>query len=184
MKRTSLPALLVAALFLVLAAASCRADPNAVKPGRAEQGSSSELAGGWRLVRTSNPRGGADAISIMHTADTSRSDFDLAGLMIRCSGNGRAEAVVVLIQPFPLRAQPHVKLGKPGDETQFEATIGPPGTAVVLPMDAAILVRASWQPLNDLFIRVDNGQDTIRGVVVLSGLQAAFNKLVATCPAQ
>ena len=136
-------------------------------------------------MRTSNPRGGPDAVSIMHTADTSRSDLDLAGLMIRCSSNGRAEAVVVLIRPFPLRARPRVVFGKkPGTETEVEATVGLPGTAVVLPMDAATLVRGSWQALNDLFIRVDSGQDTIRGVVILSGLQAAFNELVASCPAQ
>ena len=176
-----LPVLLAAILFLVLPAASC--DPNTGKAGGAEQRPSSELTGGWHLVRTSNPRGDADAISIMHTADTSRSDLDLAGLMIRCSSNGRAEVVVVLIQPFPLRARPHVALGKPGNEIQLEATVGPPGTAVVLPTDATTLVRESWQALNDLFIRVDNGH-TIRGVVVLSGLQAAFNKLVASCPAR
>ena len=70
------------------------------------------------------------------------------------------------------------------NEIQLEATVAPPGTAVVLPTDATTLVRGSWQALNDLFIRVDNGQDTIRGVVVLSGLQAAFNELVASCPAQ
>jgi len=173
-----------AILLLALAAAStaCRADPNAGKAGGAEQRPSSELTGGWRLVRTSNPRGEADAISIMHTADTSRSDLDLAGLMIRCSTDRRAELVVVLIRPFPFRARPHVVFGKPGNETRLEATVGPPGTALVLPTDAAALVRGSWQALNDIFIRIDDGQDTIRGVVVLTGLQAAFNELMASCP--
>jgi hypothetical protein len=33
-----------------------------------------------------------------------------------------------------------------------------------------------------LFIRVDDGQDPIHGVVVRAGLQAAFNELVAKCP--
>ncbi len=177
----------VAILFLAIAAASitaCLAGSNAGNAAGVEQRSSSELTGGWHLVRTSNPRGDADAISIMHTADTSRSDLDLAGLMIRCSSNGRAEVVVVLIQPFPLRARPRVALGKPGHEIQLEATVAPPGTAIVLPTDATTLVRGSWQALNDLFIRVDDGQDTIRGVVVLSGLQAAFNELVASSPAQ
>jgi len=133
-------------------------------------------------VRTRNPRGDAGIVSIMHTADTSRSDLDLAGLMIRCSSNGRAEVVIVLIRPFPLRARPQVVFGKPGNETQLEATVGPPGTAIVLPTDATTLVRGSWQALNDLFIRVNDGQDTIRGVVMLGGLQAAFNELMASCP--
>ena len=142
---------------------------------------SSELAGGWHFVRTPNPHGGADAISIMHTADTSRSDLDLAGLMIRCSEGG-SEAVIVLIRAFPLRARPHVVLGKPGNETRFEATIAPPGTAILLPGDATTLVNGPWQAQNDLFIRVDDGQTTIRGVVALAGLQAAFKVLRRVAP--
>ena len=176
---------LFVAILCAAAPAACRADPNPGEAGGAEQQRpSSELTGEWRLVRTSNPRGDADAISIMHTADTSRSDLDLAGLMIRCSSNSRAEVVVVLIRPFPLRARPHVALGKPGHEIQLEATVAPPGTAIVLPTDATTLVRGSWRALDDLFIRVDAGQDTIRGVVALAGLQAAFSELVASCPAR
>jgi hypothetical protein len=177
--------LLVAIPFLaiVAACAACRADPNSGRAGGAEQRPSSELTGGWQFVRTSNPRGDADAISIMHTADTSRSDLDLAGLMIRCS-DGRPEAVIVVIRPFPFRARPHVVFGKPGHEIQLEATVAPPGTAIVLPTDATTLVSGSWQGLNDLFIRVDEGQDTIRGVVALAGLQAAFSELLASCPAR
>src|SRR5262249_50004523 len=36
-------------------------------------------AGTWRLVRTPNPRGGPDAVSIMETADTARSDMTSSG---------------------------------------------------------------------------------------------------------
>jgi len=162
---------------------------NAANPGTGSgretaPSANSELAGGWHYVRTHNPRGGADAISIMHTADTSRSDLDLAGLMIRCSESG-TEVVIVLIRAFPLRARPHVVLGKPGSETQLEATVGAPGTAVLLPADTATaLVTGSWQTLSELTIRIDDGQTTIRGVVVLAGLQAAFNHLVASCRVQ
>ena len=120
---------------------------------RCRRALSSELAGGWRLVRTHNPNGGADAISIMHTADTSRSDLDLAGLMIRCSETS-AEVVIVLLPALPFRARPHVTFGKPGNETQFEATVAPPGTAVLLPRDATTLVSGPWQALEDLFIRI------------------------------
>lgn len=146
--------------------------------------------GGWHFVRTRNPHGGADAISIMHTADTSRSDLDLAGLMIRCGGNNaelagnNPEVVVVLIPALPFRARPHVVLGKPGNETQFEATVAPPGTAVLLPREATTLLNGPWQALDDLFIRVNDGQTTIYGVVALAGLQAAFKLLLASCAAQ
>src|SRR5262245_14711786 len=39
--------------------------------------------GTWRLVRTPDPRGGSEAVSIMQTADVSRSDIDFAGVMLR-----------------------------------------------------------------------------------------------------
>jgi len=173
-----LPVLLASLFTTVVVASTVRL------AGGVEQRPSSELTGGWQFVRTINPRGDAEAISIMHIADTSRSDLDLAGLMIRCSDNGAAEVVVAVIRPFPLRARPHVVFGKPGNETQFEATVASPGTAVVLPTDATTLVNGSWQALNDLFIRVDDGQATIHGVVALTGLQAAFRQLLASCPAQ
>jgi hypothetical protein len=177
--------LLVAIFVLAIAAASTvnGASPDTNRTGGAERPSSSELTGGWHFVRTRNPQGGPDAISIMHTADTSRSDLDLAGLMIRCSERG-TEAVIVLIRTFPLRARPHVVFGKPENETQFEATVAPPGTSVLLPGDATTLVSGLWQTQSDLFIRVEDGQTTIRGVVALAGLQAAFNGLRASCAAQ
>jgi hypothetical protein len=143
----------------------------------------SELAKGWHLVRTPNPKGGADAISIMHPADTSRSDLDLAGLMIRC-GKTNAEVVIVLLPALSFRTRPHVTFGKPGNESQFEATVAPPGTAVLLPADATTLVSGPWQTLDDLFIQIDEGQATIRGVVKLAGLQAAFKILETSCAAQ
>ena len=178
--------LLLVAIFvlsIVVASAVNAANPDTGRAGSTDRPFSSELAGGWHFVRTPNPNGGADAISIMHTADTSSSDLDLAGLMIRCREGG-TEVVIVLIRAFPLRARPHVVFGKPGNEAQFEATIAPPGTAVLLPGRATTLVNGPWQAQSDLFIRVDDDQTTIRGVVALAGLQAAFKVLVASCPAQ
>ena len=176
--------LLVAIFILATAPAFAinGANPDSDKAGGAERALSSELAGGWHLVRTHNPNGGADAISIMHIADTSRSDLDLAGLMIRCSETS-AEVVIVLLRALPFRARPHVALGKPGNETQFEATVAPPGTMVLLPKDATTLVSGPWQALEDLLIRIDDGQSTIRGVVKLAGLEAAFKELQASCAA-
>ena len=80
----------------------------------------------------------------MHAADTSRSDLDLAGIMIRCSEFG-AEVVVVILPAFPFRAQPRVAFGKPGNEIQFEAKVAPPGTAILLPKEATSLVSGPWQ---------------------------------------
>jgi len=145
--------------------------------------SGTKLAGGWHFVRTRNLRGGADAISIMHAADTSRSDLDLVGLILRCR-EGLTEAVIVLLRSFPIRSRPHVVFGSPGNETNFEATIAAPGTAILIPRDAAALVSGPWQDLKELPIRVDDGQSAIHGVVPIAGLQAAFKLLMASCPAQ
>lgn len=175
--------LLLAVFIIAIATTSA---VNAANPdtGRAvEPPLRPELAGGWHFVRTPNPHGGADAISIMHTAETATSDLDLAGLMIRCSERG-TEAVIVLIRSFSFRARPHVVFGNPGVEIRFEATVAPPGTAILLPGDAATLVNGAWQAQNDLLIRVDDGQTTIRGVVALAGLQAAFKLLAASCLTQ
>ena len=173
---------LMSMLVLTIAIASTGdgANSNSDRLRIAEQPPNTNLEGGWHFVRTPNPHGGADAISIMRTADTSRSDLDLAGLMIRCSENG-AEVVVVLLRPFPLRARPRVKLGKPGDQAEFEATIAAPGTAVLVSRYAASLVHGPWQAVNDLSIRIEDGDFTIRGVVALGGLQPAFKVLMASC---
>lgn len=159
------------------------ANPYIGRAGSAVPLAGLELTDGWRLVRTPNPQGGPDAISIMHTADPSRSDLDLAGLMIRCNGIS-TEVVVVLLRPFPLRARPRVLLGEPGHETRLEATIAVPGTAVLLPGDGKLLVSGLWQAKSDLFIRIEDDQTTVAGVVALTGLQSAFKALIADCNSQ
>ena len=113
--------------FTMTAAAQCELAALA-----AETSSVTELNGGWRLVRTSNPRGGQQAVSIMRTADTSQSDLDLAGLMIRC-GRKRPEVIIVLLRAFSLKARPTVVLGRPGNETRLVAKVVAPGTAVDRP---------------------------------------------------
>ena len=121
---------LLVAAFALAASGIIGFGPGANRAEGAERSASSELPGGWHFVRTRNPVGGADAISIMHTADTSKSDLDLAGLMIRCREGG-TEVLIVLIRSFSLRARPQVALGRPGNETKFEAKVAPPGTAVL-----------------------------------------------------
>ena len=142
-----------------------------------------ELSGGWRFVQTRHPQGGLDAISIMHTADTSKSDLDLAGLMIRCCDGG-TEILVVLIRSFPLRTRPKVVFGQPGSETRFETSVVAPGTVILVPKDAAALVNGPWRSLTELFIQVDDERGSIRGVVTLTGLKSAFDVLTTNCRAR
>jgi hypothetical protein len=171
---------LLVTIFILATSPASALDPDSNATGDAERARSSELAGGWHLVRTHNPSGGADAISIMHSADTSRSDLDLVGVMVRCSETN-AEVVVVILSAFPFGTRPHVAFGRPGNETEFEATVAPPGTVLLLPGEVTTLVSGPWQTLEDLFIRIDEGRSTIRGVVKLTGLEGAFKKLKAAC---
>ena len=80
-----------------------------------------------------------------------------------------------------LRERHQVALGKSGNETKFEATVAPPGTAVLLPMGGASLVRGPWKGLSDLSIRINDGKSVIYGVVALEGLPAAFKVLRTNC---
>jgi hypothetical protein len=151
----------------------------ALPAGQAQRAAA--LAGGWRLVRTPSPRGGADAVSIMHTADTARSDPDLAGLMLRC-GDAGAEAVVVLLRPVSPRTRPQVSVTADGRAARFDATVVPPFTTVRLRADAAELVSGPWQAAAELAVEVEDEQAPVRGVVPVAGLRAAFQALLASCP--
>jgi hypothetical protein len=136
---------------------------------------------GWRLVRTPNPAGGKDAVSITHTPDLLRSDPDLAGLMVRCGETGN-EVLIALISPFPPRARPQVVLGGPGG-TRLEAKVVPPTALLLLPGEATALASGPWQSLAELSVQVMDDATTISGVVPLKGLGAALQVLTASCPA-
>jgi hypothetical protein len=136
--------------------------------------------GGWRLLRTPNPQGGPEAVSIMRSADLVQTDPDLAGLMVRCAPKN-PEVLIVMMQPVPPAAQPRVDIGPAGRTVSFTATVLPPGLAILLPDDAAALVQHQWQQAPELSIVVDEGQTKARGVVPMAGLQAALQLLLANC---
>lgn len=140
----------------------------------------SQNVGVWRLVRTPHLRGGADAVSIIHTADTSRSDLDLAGLTLRC-GEKAVEALVVVVEPRPPRAHPEVKVSAGGDSAAFVASIVPPFSLILLPGNAATLITGPWKSRPELTIQIDGDGPTIRGVVPLAGLPAALQSLETSC---
>jgi hypothetical protein len=140
-----------------------------------------ETTGAWRLVRTPSPYGGADAVSITHTAEFARSDPDFAGLMFRCTDSG-PEAVVVLIVPLSPRSQPQVTLmADGGRELHVDATVGMPGAIVVLPRAAAVAFLGAWQSSAQVAIEVAAEGRTIHGVVALAGLDQAIKMLNANC---
>ena len=142
--------------------------------------------GTWRLVRTPNPSGGRDAVSIMETADMSKSDLDLAGLMLRCGESG-VEVLLVLVRPLPPRADPKVTVSAGGRTADFTATIVPPGVAVLLPKEATTLATGVWKAAPELSVQISavQGEDErspIRGVISLAGLGEALALLLSNCP--
>jgi len=134
----------------------------------------------WRLVRTPNPRGGPDAVSIMQMADTARSDIDLVGLTLRCSDTG-FDVLVVFLRPFPPRTRPKVRLTTGATTVHLEATVLPPGAAISLPAEAATLVKGS-QSSSELAVEVEDDGNATRGVISLAGLGPALSLLTSNCP--
>jgi hypothetical protein len=140
-------------------------------------------AGTWRLVRTPNPRGGPDAVSVMQTADAARSDIDLVGLTLRCSDTG-FDVLVVLLKPFPPRTHPKVELTTGSATVQLEATVIPPGAAILLPAEAATMAKGSWQSSLELAIEVKDDGNRTRGAISLVGLGPALSLLTSNCPSR
>jgi hypothetical protein len=137
-------------------------------------------SGAWRLVRSPDPRGGPDAVSIMHTAELSRSDPDIAGLMLRCASGG-VEALVIVVEPLPPRERAHVGLSALGASATFDVTVVPPFAALLLPQEAAALFAGPWRSAPDLSIQVDADQTSVHGIVALTGLRPALDRLTASC---
>ena len=164
--RCRMGAIVVAGLCVFLTAATTAAQP----------------ISGWRLLRTANPRGGAEAVSMIHTADITRSDPDLAGLMLRCGEHG-AEVVIVVVTPFPPRAQPDVTVGADDKEWRFAARVVSPGAELLLPAEATGLATGPWQLTRELVVKVSSPEQSFGGVVPIDGLAAALATLAANCPA-
>jgi hypothetical protein len=137
--------------------------------------------GDWHLLHSANPRGGPDAVSMVHTADTSRSDLDLAGLMLRCSEKD-VDLVIVMVTPLPPQARPSVTIGANGIERRFDASIVSPGAELLLPAEAMTFARGVWQSAHELSIRVTWTQGSVGGVVPIDGLADALATLPPKCP--
>jgi hypothetical protein len=135
----------------------------------------------WRLVRTPDPSGGRDAVSITRTADVSKSDLEFAGLMLRC-GEKSVEVLIVLVRPFPPRVRPRVEISAGSATAQFTATVVPPEVLLLLPREATALAAGSWQGASELKVTVEDERGPIRGVVPLAGLGRALALLRSECP--
>jgi len=136
----------------------------------------------WRLVRTPDPAGGRDAVSITRTADVSKSDLEFAGLMLRC-GERSVEVLIVMVRAFPPRAHPKVKLAAGSSTVELTANVVPPDVLLLLPSDATALAAGAWQAATKLSVTVDDQQGAIRGFIPLTGIGHALALLRSNCPA-
>jgi hypothetical protein len=137
----------------------------------------------WRLVRTPDPAGGRDAVSITRTADVSKSDLEFAGLMLRC-GERSVEVLIVSVRAFPPRARPNVKLVAGSSNVELTASVVPPDVLLLLPGDATALATGPWLASTELAVTVQDEQGPIRGFVPLTGLGHALALLKSNCPAR
>ena len=143
-------------------------------------------AGTWRMVRTPNPTGGPDALSIMQLADTAKSDLGLAGMALRCREGG-IEVLIVLVGALSLKLHPKVEINAAGNPVDFVATVVPPGSSLLLPPAASQLASGPWDAITELAIKIEAEQTSdamasIQGVIPLAGLRQALLSLRASCP--
>jgi hypothetical protein len=164
------------------------AKPEPSLPPQTPSPAPSPSTGPWPLVRTPNPIGGRAAVSVVKTADVTKSDIDLAGLMLRC-GESNIEVLFVLLRPLPPRAHPKVTVTVGGRTTDLKANVVPPGAELLLPLEATALATGPWQGAASLSVEIgpvegDDQPGPIRGVISLGGLAASLPLLKANCPSQ
>ena len=136
----------------------------------------------WRLVRTPHPQGGPDAVSVMRTADTARSDPELAGLMIRCGDKTGLETLLALVRPVPPRSKRDVIVTTGSARIILHAEAASVGTALVLPIETSLFTTGNWRNLKELAVKIQDPDGDIRGVIPLGGIGPAVARLSANCP--
>lgn len=140
-----------------------------------------QLDQGWRLVTTTEPDGRGEAVSVMRTVDSAKSDLGIAGLSLRCGRNGAIEVVLIMLDPMARSSHPKVALTAGTDRKEFETTVATSGEALLLPSAASSLATGAWRDAAEVSIEVTTSSNPIRGVVPIGGLQAALRALAPHC---
>ncbi|MGY3038093.1 hypothetical protein ACVIIV_007263 [Bradyrhizobium sp. USDA 4354] len=136
----------------------------------------------WKFTRTQGTKDGESFAAIMKTADTTQSDPDFAGLIVRCAPKGKVDVLVALIRPFPPRSHPKVTIAASGGGTlTFDASMAAAGAAVLLPDEVSAFAAGKWQTTPSLSVVVRESDSEIKGTVALNGLREAYNSLLANC---
>ncbi|WP_439405861.1 hypothetical protein ACNJX9_31455 [Bradyrhizobium sp. DASA03076] len=136
----------------------------------------------WKFSRTQGTKEGETFAAITKTADTTQSDPDFAGLIVRCAPKGKVDVLVALIRPFPPRSHPQVTIAASnGGTLTVEASMAAAGAAVLLPDEVSAFASGKWQTTPSLAVTVKESDSEIKGVVALTGLREAYNLLAANC---
>ncbi|MGL9621370.1 hypothetical protein QRQ56_25475 [Bradyrhizobium sp. U531] len=136
----------------------------------------------WKFSRTQGGKEGESFAAITKTADTTQSDPDFAGLIVRCAPKGKIDVLVALIRPFPPRSHPKVTIAASGGGTlTVEASMAAAGAAVLLPDEVSAFAAGKWQTTASLSLVVRESDSEIKGMVALNGLREAYNSLLANC---
>lgn len=136
----------------------------------------------WQLARTPNSAGGPDSISITKITNTTGSDQDIAGLMLRCGEGATTQVVVVVAVPLPLRTHPKVAVVAGATTTEFTASVVAPGALVLLPEKASALIEGAWQSAPELAVSISESRRSLHGVIPLTGISTAMQTLQSNCP--
>ncbi|MDA9498234.1 hypothetical protein XI05_12395 [Bradyrhizobium sp. CCBAU 11357] len=135
----------------------------------------------WKFTRTQGAKYGESFAAIMKTADTTQSDPDFAGLIVRCAPKGKVDVLVALIRPFPPRSRPKVTIAASSGTLTFEGSMAAAGAAVLLPDEVSAFAAGKWQTTASLSVVVREGDSEIKGMVALNGLREAYHSLLANC---
>jgi hypothetical protein len=141
---------------------------------------STPLGGGWQLIKTRDPNGNADIVAAVRTADTAKSDLNLAGLSLRCAGNG-TEVVLTLLERQPRTSHPMVALTVGSDRVLLEASVNQSGESLVLPQAASALAAGAWLSAPELAVEIATTPAPTRGTIPLKGLANAVQTLRSSC---
>ena len=177
MRRREFGAAAICAAWMIAATSAVCQDSG--KP--AKLNSEVEQPETWRLTRTPNPAGGPDTISITKLADTTRSDHDIAGLMLRCGEGATTEVLVVLFEPLPPRTHPKVTVVAGAMTTVFTGSVVTPGPLVLLPEKASALVEHAWQSTPELAVAITENDRSLHGVIPLTDISTAMQTLQSNC---
>ena len=135
----------------------------------------------WQLIRTPNPAGGPDSISISKISDAARSDHNVAGLMLRCGEGATTEVLLVLFEPLPPRTHPKVIVSAGATTTELTGSVVTPGALVLLPEKASALVERAWRSIPELAVAISEDRRSLHGVIPLADIGTAMRTLQSNC---